>query len=333
MRSRPLIVATALILLAGCGSAVTSPSPTGPIASPTVPLPTDATSQLLLGPWRPSPVDVPDDIRSSMEYVCRNPEDPALVETLADLPVAVVDARGGGLGTIVFADDSVAIECRLKLEMVGQALGATILEPPSWLDPGDLTGEAGISKTSDNLVTDDGGTRTVLIGRVGPDATRVIASFDDESEVVASQGSGWYTAWWPGQVRPGGVAAVDRASIVTSSVPDPHDEIEGRIGAARWWLDPAKPAPGPEATTIPALIQEVACASGQSPEGRVLEPAVFPSEAAVLVQVWVRKAPGPQDCQGNPEFVLEITLPQPVGDRQLLDGSEVPPRDATGPPN
>ena len=104
------------------------------------------------------------------------------------------------------------------------------------------------------------------------------------------------------------------------------------MGPASWWLDPAAAPLSPDATTIPALITERACASGQPPGDRVVAPEVFSSEAAILATVWIRRQQGGQDCQGNPAVPLEIELGQPVGDRQLLDGSEIPPRDASRPP-
>src|SRR5262245_37401926 len=336
MRSRPLAFAVALVTLvafAGCGTVdgTRPPDASEPLGSPSAALPTDPTTALLTGPWRPAPVDLPDDLQSSAEYVCRNPENPAVVAAIKDLPVAVADARGGGLAALIFADGDIAFECRVKLEMVGAGLGATILEPPSRLAAGNAPSDA-TTIVSDNRVEDDGGQRTVLIGRVDPDPYRVVASFDDQSEVVASHGNGWYTAWWPKLDRPGGVGALDNKSVVVTAAPDPHVEVEGRASAATWWVDPAAPPLTPDATTIQALIQEAECASGQSPEGRVLEPTVLPTDNAFLVSVLVRRQPGGQDCQGNPAFPIQITLPEPLGDRRLLDASTTPPRDATKPP-
>jgi hypothetical protein len=46
---------------------------------------------------------------------------------------------------------------------------------------------------------------------------------------------------------------------------------------------------------------------------------------------WVRRLPGNQECPRNPDLPVEITLPEPLGDRKLVDGSTIPPRDATVP--
>lgn len=47
--------------------------------------------------------------------------------------------------------------------------------------------------------------------------------------------------------------------------------------------------------------------------------------------ITVANVPGGADCPGNPTFPITITLPSPLGDRGLFDGSVVPPRDATIP--
>ncbi|MES2209786.1 MAG: hypothetical protein V4515_06325 [Chloroflexota bacterium] len=98
------------------------------------------------------------------------------------------------------------------------------------------------------------------------------------------------------------------------------------IGGATWSLDPGSPAPGPESREIHTLIVETACASGKSPEGRILDPLIVYGAASVLIAVAVRPRPGAQDCQGNPEVPLTIVLSEPLGDRVLLDGSAFPPR-------
>ena len=125
------------------------------------------------------------------------------------------------------------------------------------------------------------------------------------------------------------VATSSPSAPVSSETPEASSGEP--VGPAAWWLDPDAPAPGPDATVIPALIREQACASGATPEGRVLPPEIYYATGAILVIVKVRHRPGGQDCQGNPAFPIEIQLAEPLGERKLLDGSEQPPRDATVP--
>jgi hypothetical protein len=100
---------------------------------------------------------------------------------------------------------------------------------------------------------------------------------------------------------------------------------------ATWWLDPAFAPPIAADTTVHALIVEGACANGKPPVGRVLEPQIFEDDAWIVVLVTVANVPGGADCPGNPTFPITITIPSPIGDRGLFDGSVVPPRDATIP--
>jgi hypothetical protein len=96
------------------------------------------------------------------------------------------------------------------------------------------------------------------------------------------------------------------------------------VGFASWRLDPDR-RPAPDTTTIHVLGTEMSCAGGKAPVGRVLAPIVLPTDEAVTIALVVRHVPGGADCEGNPEFVQDVTLPQPLGDRPLFDGSTVPP--------
>jgi hypothetical protein len=99
------------------------------------------------------------------------------------------------------------------------------------------------------------------------------------------------------------------------------------LGEATWDLA-AGQSIGPETTTFEALVTERDCASGQPSEGRIVGPNVLPIEGQVLVTFAVRPLGGDvQTCQGNPATRATVTLPEPLGDRRLLDGSTLPPRE------
>ena len=337
MRTRFAVLAAVLaILFAGCDEGDVDPTPAETSSATAPGSPSADPLAPLLEAWRPRPAALDDqNLLDSIAYVCTNPADPDLKAAMEGVPIALVDARGDSLVSVILADEHVAFECRVRIELVGGAMGATIIGAPARLAP-DSTGSIGdadVAVVSHTRVDEETGSRTILIGRVGPKAFRVVASFDDESEVEASKGNGWFYAWWPGTVGLGGIASVDSKSLVQSSVSSPATQIEGRVGPAAWWVDPGRPQPGPDTTTIAALARERLCAGGRTLEGRQIDPTVFSSEDAILVTVWVRQVPGPQACPDNPAFPLEITLPEPLGERRLLDGSEIPPRDAAEPPS
>ncbi len=117
------------------------------------------------------------------------------------------------------------------------------------------------------------------------------------------------------------------------TVPAPPDPPATGAGAATWWVDPTLIPLAPETTTVNGFVMETACASGESPDGRVNEPVVEYGAETVTVTFTVTPRPGGfQDCPSNPEFPVEIKLSEPLGERTLLDGGSTPPRDATTTP-
>jgi hypothetical protein len=95
----------------------------------------------------------------------------------------------------------------------------------------------------------------------------------------------------------------------------------------------AEPAPfvpaddadlSPESTSIELLVNERGCASGQSAEDRMAPAEIEYGEDAVVVTTRVVPPPGPQTCPSNPDTPVTVELEEPLGDRELLDGSRQP---------
>jgi hypothetical protein len=85
----------------------------------------------------------------------------------------------------------------------------------------------------------------------------------------------------------------------------------------------------PEMTEIDVLVTERACNSGQDARGRIEEPTIVAGDETMTVVFAVRPRGGAHTCPSNPETPFLLELPEPLGERTLLDGSSVPPRDAT----
>lgn len=103
--------------------------------------------------------------------------------------------------------------------------------------------------------------------------------------------------------------------------------------SATWWVDATLIPLAPETTEIKGFVMETACASGQSPGGRVSEPVIEYTPEAVTVTFTIAPPQGDaHNCPSNPEFPIEVTLTEPLGERTLLDGGSTPPRDATTTP-
>jgi hypothetical protein len=99
------------------------------------------------------------------------------------------------------------------------------------------------------------------------------------------------------------------------------------MGIASFRVEPA--ALDPAATEIPVLVTERACNSGEDARGRIVVSAIRADDDAVTVTLAVRTRGGAQSCPSNPETPFVLELEEPLGDRQLLDGSSIPARDAT----
>ena len=89
----------------------------------------------------------------------------------------------------------------------------------------------------------------------------------------------------------------------------------------------------PAATEIEVLVTEQACNSGEDAQGRIVVAAIDEDDESVTVTLAVRPRGGAQECPSNPETPFVLELPEPLGDRALLDGSSVPARDATACPD
>ena len=103
------------------------------------------------------------------------------------------------------------------------------------------------------------------------------------------------------------------------------------LNSATWHLAPDVPFPNRASTRFTALVSEMTCTSGRSADGRVLPPAILASPTEILVIFAVRPPPpsgnGLEACPGPPPTRVEVTLPEPLGNRPLLDGGVSPPAD------
>ena len=323
-----------VLAVAGCASGPRPPdgSTAGPSAGPPDgsigPIPTGVIVGQLAGPWRRSPIVLDDPHVAIISDACAAAARQALGETEANLPTALIDARGEGLATAILADDLTAIECLVTLDAGGTVATVESVDrlAQAAVAPVDA---ARISVASVVQLNDRSGGRTVAFGRIGPAAEAAKVGLDDASVVVGSSAAGWWAMWWQGSGRATSYSAVDGHDITIGSAPPPLGQVEARVGPAAWWLDPTALSPTPATTLIHAVILEASCASGTSPDGRLEPPMIEPTDASITVTFSIRRRPGGQDCQGNPPFRVEITLPEPLGTRTLLDGSATPPRDAT----
>ena len=95
------------------------------------------------------------------------------------------------------------------------------------------------------------------------------------------------------------------------------------LNAVEWRIDPAFEV-GPNSADIPLLATEVECVSGQPMGDRLLTPQVLETAEAVYITLAAVPPEGDvQNCQGNPERSLVVSLAEPLGDKELMDGTQV----------
>jgi hypothetical protein len=92
------------------------------------------------------------------------------------------------------------------------------------------------------------------------------------------------------------------------------------IRASSWRLDPTQ-QPDPEATVLRVLVTEQTFSGAQYAHGRVLAPDLYFDGEQLLLTMFVTPRPGFQNRAPNPETPVRITLPNPLGQRQLVDGA------------
>jgi hypothetical protein len=107
-------------------------------------------------------------------------------------------------------------------------------------------------------------------------------------------------------------------------LPTPHLDA----AAAPWW--PAHPeSVGPDTEVLDVLVLEQECAGGETAEGRIRAPDIRADDALVVVAFVVEVRTDPLTCPDNPPTPAVLELPEPLGDRALLDGVTDPPRPPT----
>lgn len=104
------------------------------------------------------------------------------------------------------------------------------------------------------------------------------------------------------------------------------------ITAITWDLTSDQPPLTPETRSILVDLGAGECSSGKPQAPRLQKPEIREQNGALLLSLWVRPLPpGFYTCEGILEPPVRIELPEPLGERELLDGGTYPPRPAAEP--
>lgn len=138
---------------------------------------------------------------------------------------------------------------------------------------------------------------------------------DTDAIFLAERGDGWQSAH---------VALEDGEWYMSGfGGCQPRTYIGEGVGFAEWALDPDFPKPTAQSREIHALIREQDCSGGIPAFGRIAEPVAEYGNGELVLTIGVQTIGG--TCPGNPTTPVTIVLPEPLGNRDLLDGSYYPP--------
>ena len=113
---------------------------------------------------------------------------------------------------------------------------------------------------------------------------------------------------------------------VVTHCPPPTASHEG-FRPIKWVLHPDEPAPRPASRSVVVAVHEMACTGGRDPIPYLQRPEVSYLKKTVVVTLWIEELGGGiHSCPANPIGRLRVKLPDPLGARQLYDGSSDPPR-------
>jgi hypothetical protein len=150
---------------------------------------------------------------------------------------------------------------------------------------------------------DERGGVTVAFAILGPDGPG-----PDTDILAGRRADGRWMVCSAGPCFPEPVLAGDRRDMMWVNVQAPDAGIDR------------------EAKVVGVRVVEAQCTGSRDPRPFLHEPVVVESETDVTVY-WTSTPPGAATCPGNSPFPVELTLPSPLGDRTLLDGSMYPPRE------
>jgi hypothetical protein len=126
--------------------------------------------------------------------------------------------------------------------------------------------------------------------------------------------------WFMTVVREDGRWGWSGGSAVSGTCPLKYSTPEG-LNTVDWRLDPDTPPPGQDDTDISVILTERECVGGRPIGDRLVGPQVVMTDTTVHIAFAAQRPPGDAfDCQGNPDMRYTVTLPEPLGERQVIEG-------------
>ena len=125
--------------------------------------------------------------------------------------------------------------------------------------------------------------------------------------------------------------ATSPAVVATTTVPTPAATTEPPPQPAKatipvqqgadaiWWLAAPKLVTS-DTTSSRIMVSRLSCSSGKT--GEIMEPVVSVGQDAIIIRADVQpNPPGGYNCPGNDSVAVLVELPEPIGNRPLLDAA------------
>lgn len=212
---------------------------------------------------------------------------------------------GAATGDLECSGTTIGVEAYADAEPASDATGVAAEAIASAVD------DAGVEVAFDDpgawlVVEASSAGVTLLRPYAEPSDVRGIGVLDDhELRVIAPLGD---EPWMLGRA----------ASCALSRDPDP-------LAPADVALDETDP-PSPDDESVSLLVTERACNGGRDAAGRVRLVHLAETDEAVTVWAAVEPEEGDASCPSNPPTPFTVDLAEPLGDREILDGSLATPR-------
>jgi hypothetical protein len=98
-------------------------------------------------------------------------------------------------------------------------------------------------------------------------------------------------------------------------------QVPERMNPVDWRLNPDGDPLSAESTSVDVLVTERSCVDGREIGDRLLEPEIVMTASEVRIAFAAEPPPGDFfTCPHNPETAYIVTLPAPLGDREIIEG-------------
>jgi len=111
----------------------------------------------------------------------------------------------------------------------------------------------------------------------------------------------------------------------------PLFSVDGGRWSTTWFLADNQPEPTPETQRIKVYVG-ARCSKQERPAALAEAPRFYEVAGKLVMTIWLRPSPvrgGACEEGLGPGPPLTVELPEPLGDRELLDGGQFPPNPAT----